>query len=140
MSCGVGGRCSLDPVLLWLWCRPVAAAPSGLLAWEPPNVAGVALKKKKGQKTKNKQQKKSRWDTFFSFFFLFGHTCNIWTFQGQGSNPSHSRDLSYCSDNARPLTHCSTRELLNTFFYFTSADLTTSKYLFSQRLLCGKKG
>ena len=24
-----------DPVLLWLWCRPAAAAPVGPLAWEP---------------------------------------------------------------------------------------------------------
>ena len=27
MSCGVGGRGSLDPALLWLWCRPAATAP-----------------------------------------------------------------------------------------------------------------
>ena len=26
MSCGVGYRCSLDLVLLWLWHRPAAAA------------------------------------------------------------------------------------------------------------------
>ena len=25
-SCGVGHRCSLDLVLLWLWCRPAAIA------------------------------------------------------------------------------------------------------------------
>ena len=25
-SCGVGCRCGLDPVLLWLWCRLAAAA------------------------------------------------------------------------------------------------------------------
>ena len=36
-----------DPALLWLWCRPAAAAPIGPLAWEPPNAAGVALKSKK---------------------------------------------------------------------------------------------
>ena len=39
-----------DPALLWLWCRPAAAALIGLLAWEPPYVADVALKDKK---TKN---------------------------------------------------------------------------------------
>ena len=27
MSCGVGRRCDLDPVLLWLCCKPAAAAP-----------------------------------------------------------------------------------------------------------------
>ena len=32
-----------DPVLLWLWCRPEAAAPIQLLAWEHPYATGVAL-------------------------------------------------------------------------------------------------
>ena len=36
MSCGVGQRCSLDPTLPWLWCRP--------LTWELPYATGVALK------------------------------------------------------------------------------------------------
>ena len=26
--------------------------------------------------------------------FFFGHTCSMWKFLGQGSNPQHSRDLS----------------------------------------------
>ena len=34
-----------DLVLLWLWCRPAAAAPVGPLAWEFPYAAGVGLKK-----------------------------------------------------------------------------------------------
>ena len=51
MSCGVGYRCSLDPVLLWLWCRPVAIAPIGPLAWEGPYAMGVALKSKQTNKT-----------------------------------------------------------------------------------------
>ena len=60
MSCGVGCRHSSDPVLLWLWCRPVATAPIRPLAWEPPYAAGAALEKAKRQKTKqtNKQQQK----------------------------------------------------------------------------------
>ena len=33
-----------DLVLLWLWCRPAAAAPLRSLAWERPYAAGVALK------------------------------------------------------------------------------------------------
>ena len=45
MSCGVGCRRGLDPALLWLWRGRVAAAPIGLLAWEPPYAAGEALKK-----------------------------------------------------------------------------------------------
>ena len=30
-----------DPVLLWLWCRPAAAAPIWPLAWELPYAAGA---------------------------------------------------------------------------------------------------
>ena len=46
VSYGVGCSCSSDPVLLWLWCRLAAAALIRPLAWEPPYVAGVALKSK----------------------------------------------------------------------------------------------
>ena len=54
MSCGVGLGCSFDPTLLWLWCRPVAAALIQPLAWELPHATSVALKKqKKPKKTKN---------------------------------------------------------------------------------------
>ena len=55
MSCGVGQRHSLDPVLLWLWCRVAAVAPIQPLAWEPPYAAGAALEKdkKKRKKIKN---------------------------------------------------------------------------------------
>ena len=51
MSCGVGRRHGLVLVLLWLWGKPVAAAPIRPLAWEPPYTAGavqeMAPKKKK---------------------------------------------------------------------------------------------
>ena len=50
MSCGVGHRCTLDPVLLWLWCRLAALALIQLLAWELPCDVGVALKSKKKKK------------------------------------------------------------------------------------------
>ena len=46
MSCGVGRRHGLDPVLLWLWCKPADTAPIRPVAWEPPYALGVALKKK----------------------------------------------------------------------------------------------
>ena len=36
VSCGAGGRCSSDLVLLWLWRRPAATALIRPLAWEPP--------------------------------------------------------------------------------------------------------
>ena len=54
MSHGVGCRCGLDLVLLWLWCRQAAAVPIRLLAWEPPYAMGVALKRQKDKKNKKK--------------------------------------------------------------------------------------
>ena len=50
MSCGVGCRCGSDPMLLWLWHRPPAAALMWPLAWEPPYAMGTALKRQKDQK------------------------------------------------------------------------------------------
>ena len=47
VSCGVGHRQGSDPVLPCLWCRLVAAALIGPLAWEPPYAVGVTLKRKK---------------------------------------------------------------------------------------------
>ena len=52
MSCGVGHRRGSDPALLWLWCRPVATAPMGPLAWEPLYAMGAALEKAKDTHTK----------------------------------------------------------------------------------------
>ena len=45
MSCDVGRGHGSDPALLWLGCRPVAAAPTWPLAWEPPYATGAALKR-----------------------------------------------------------------------------------------------
>ena len=50
MSWGVGHRCSSDPELLWLWCRPGATAPIWPLAWELPYAAGADLKRPKKKK------------------------------------------------------------------------------------------
>ena len=49
-----------NPVLLWLWCRPAAAAPAPIwsLAWELPYAVGVSLKSKTNQP--NKQTKKPK--------------------------------------------------------------------------------
>ena len=46
VSCGVGRRHALDPVLLWLWCRQAAAAQSQPPTWELPYAGGVCKKKK----------------------------------------------------------------------------------------------
>ena len=53
VSCGVGHRCGLDPVLLWLWCR-LATAPIRPLAWEFPYAVGEGLKKAKKKRKKRK--------------------------------------------------------------------------------------
>ena len=45
ISCGLGHRCGLDLGLLWLWCRPAAAALVPPLAWDLPCATGAALKK-----------------------------------------------------------------------------------------------
>ena len=57
MSCGVGLRRGLDPLLLWLWRRPAGAAPIRSLAWEFPYAAGAALEKAKKKKKRPKKKK-----------------------------------------------------------------------------------
>ena len=58
MSCSVGPRHGLDPMLLWLWRRPAATAPIGPQAWESLCATGVAIEKTKRQKKKQKTKKK----------------------------------------------------------------------------------
>ena len=41
-----------DLVLLWLWCRLAAVAPIRSLAWEPPYITGVALRRGKKKEFK----------------------------------------------------------------------------------------
>ena len=59
MSCGIGQSRGSDPVLLWLWLRPVATAPIRPLGWEPPYAIGAALEKAKRQKIKIKNMDKN---------------------------------------------------------------------------------
>ena len=54
VSCAVGCRLGLDPVLLWLWLRPEATVLIGPLDWEPPYAMGAALKEKKKKKCEYK--------------------------------------------------------------------------------------
>ena len=58
MSCDVGGRRGLNLALLWLWCRLAAIALIRPLAWEPPHVPCVALKRKKKKNAVNPLPKK----------------------------------------------------------------------------------
>ena len=43
MSCGVGRRRSLDPALLWLWCRPAFAQSSQFPGSVPPGFIAVVV-------------------------------------------------------------------------------------------------
>ena len=43
-----------DPMLPWLWCRPMATAPIRPLAWEPSYAEGVALERQKQKRSKTK--------------------------------------------------------------------------------------
>ena len=61
MSCGVQGcRLGLDPVLLWLWCTSVVAAPIWPLAWESPCAMGVVLKRQKTKQNKTPKNPKPK--------------------------------------------------------------------------------
>ena len=48
---------------------------------------------------------------YLYFILFFGHAHSMWKFPDQGLDLCHSSDLSCCSDNARSLTCCTTREL-----------------------------
>ena len=52
MTCGVVHRHGSDLVLLWLWCRPAAAAAIQTPAWELPYATGAAIKRQKKKKRK----------------------------------------------------------------------------------------
>jgi len=60
MSCGVGCRHDLDPVLLWLWRRLAAIALIRPLAWEPPHASGVGPRNGKKTHTHKKKKEKKR--------------------------------------------------------------------------------
>ena len=49
-------------------------------------------------------------------FFFFGQDLGMWKFMGQGLNPCQS---SCCSDNARSLTCCTTRELRTSLIFLS---------------------
>ena len=56
MSYSVGHRRISDPKLLWLCCRPAAAALIRPLAWELSYAASAALKRQKKKKKKKKKR------------------------------------------------------------------------------------
>ena len=57
MSRGVGHRHSLDPAILWLWCKLATVAPIWPLAWVLSCAASEGLK----NQNKNKNKKERKW-------------------------------------------------------------------------------
>ena len=47
----------------------------------------------------------------YSLPLAFGCAHGMWKFPGQGLSPCHSSHPGHCSDKARSLTHCASREL-----------------------------
>ena len=71
MSCGVGCRRGLDPVLLWLWCRLTGVAPIQPLARELPYASRAALKSQKTNKPQSMgKHQLSALDKFLYFWPL----------------------------------------------------------------------
>ena len=71
MSCGVGHRCSSDPMLLWLWCRLADVAPIPPLAWEAPYASEeriIFLNYKSWEKWLCLRAICSPWWRFFSYW------------------------------------------------------------------------
>ena len=56
MSCAGSCRRSSAPALLWLWGRPAAATVTRPLAWERPQAADAALKRRKNKNKTNKKK------------------------------------------------------------------------------------
>ena len=73
MSCGVGHRCGLDMVFLWLWCSLAATDPIQPLAWETPYAAGEAPVPQKSKKKKKKKIAPLGQDHISEWFIFFSH-------------------------------------------------------------------
>ena len=89
-SCGVGRRRGLDSAWLRLWCRPAAAAPIRLLAWELPHAAGAALKSQK-KKKKSMCKREPDWETNGAGIFLPGLSWPSELSPGPGWRAAHSQ-------------------------------------------------
>ena len=60
MSCGVGRRRSLDPALLWLWCRPATIAGTPSLGTSTCYECGPKKQRKKKKKKRTKGSEKGK--------------------------------------------------------------------------------
>ena len=87
--------------------------------------------------TERIQKQDRNWEKVRIYFysFLFGCTCGIWKFLGQGLNLYYSSSKSHCSDNDGSLTHWA-REKLQVRVYLSEnyaswgeSDWQVSSYL-----------
>ena len=116
VSHGVGRRCGSDPALLWLWCRPAAAAPCRPLAWERPCVLGAVLKQQPTKlksssfsvagRTMNEKQLKRETAESTPCVFSAASSSDIempsrLPISGGGPSPSWRVSLCFSSDCAR---------------------------------------
>ena len=72
---------------------------------------------------------------FFFFFFFFFLAVPVACESSWARNPSHSSNPSYCSDDARSLTSCATRELLHVRIFYTWYH-TDNFIVFHLRFIC----
>ena len=75
MSCGVGYRRGLDPMLLWLW--PASAALIQPPSWELPYAASAALKSKKKKDYIPTNIKEVKEVPIFNFQIILQHFLKI---------------------------------------------------------------
>lgn len=75
-----------------------------------------------------KEEKKSSKTPTFSLFF--GHPHNMYKFLGKGSNLHHSRNPSFCNDNAGSLSCCIVREPCKNTYLSLSVFGQNSSWLF----------
>ena len=134
MSCDVGCRHGSDPVLLWLWCSPAATAPIRLLAWEPPYVSGVALKRTKGKKKKKKRNLEVNVEIILNLVgFLF-----VWTSICHGCGPrkgKKKKNVVFLWGVLWNLLECHCTWLWTYIFNFKSHFSSLSPYLRILRLI-----
>ena len=80
VACSIPGLAQWvkNSALLWLWCRPVATAPIGPLAWEPPYAEGGAQEIAKRQKKKKCGEFPLWHNGIGSIFVVAGCRFNPW--------------------------------------------------------------
>ena len=84
--------CDSDPMLLWLWRRPAAAALIQPLAWELPYATDVTVKEKKKFLNNRKTTNKKRYLLFLWFLFTF-YSFGDQRGKEESNLPKHTRTI-----------------------------------------------